>query len=150
MIDNYSDLKETVEPDVFDQWEKVDAEIYAFTDLGANVAINDEYIGLAYGNQMFDDYKLGQKLDAYIQRVRDDGKIDVSFHPKQGQLVFLTAENILKHLEATGGESSLNDKSSPEDIKSTFKVSKKVFKQAIGRLYKHRKIVISDKGISLL
>jgi hypothetical protein len=35
-------------------------------------------------------------------------------------------------------------------IYDTFAVSKKVFKQAIGGLYKQRKILIEDKGIRLL
>jgi len=43
----------------------------------------------------------------------------------------------------------LGDKSSPEEIKHEFKVSKKVFKQAIGSLYKQRKIKISEAGIEL-
>jgi uncharacterized protein len=150
MRDKYENLKETVEPNVFTQWQKVEVEIIAFTDLGVNVAINDEYIGLAYGNQMYDDYQEGQKLDAYIRLVREDGKIDVSFQPKQGQLVLVTADKVLAHLKEIGGKSWLNDKSSPEEIRNMFQVSKKVFKQAIGNLYKQRKIMISDKGISLV
>jgi superfamily II DNA/RNA helicase len=47
-------------------------------------------------------------------------------------------------------KSGLNDKSSPEDIKNEFQISKKVFKQAIGRLYKQHKIKITDKGIELV
>jgi uncharacterized protein len=150
MSDKYSNLKETADSSVFSQWQKVDAEIISFTDLGAKVAINEEYTGLAYGNQMFDDYQVGQKLDAYIRLVRDDGKIDISFQTKQGHLVFLTADKILKHLLANDGKSLLNDKSSPEDIKNSFKVSKTVFKQAIGRLYRQHKIIITDEGISLV
>ena len=43
-----------------------------------------------------------------------------------------------------------NDKSSPDAIKDEFQISKTVFKQAIGRLYKQRKIKITDKGIELV
>jgi hypothetical protein len=49
-----------------------------------------------------------------------------------------------------GGKSEFGDKSSPEDIKREFKVSKKVFKQAIGGLYKQGKIKITDEGIELV
>jgi uncharacterized protein len=150
MKDKYAHLKEIVAPGVFAPWQKVEAEIYAFTDLGAKVAINDEYTGLVYENQMYDDYQKGQKLDAYIRLVREDGKIDVSFQPKQGQLIFLTAEKIMKHLKAAGGRSCFSDKSSPEDIKNIFQVSKTIFKQAIGSLYRQHKIMIKDKGISLI
>lgn len=150
MKKNYKHLKETVEAGVFTQWQEVDVEIYAFTDLGAKVAINDEYTGLVYGNQIYEEYREGQKLKAYIKFVREDGKIDVSFQPEQGIHVFSTSDKILEHLKAAGGKSEFNDKSSPEDIKKEFQVSKKVFKQAIGNLYKQHIIKITDTGIELI
>lgn len=150
MKDNYEHLKETVGPGVFTRWQEVDVEIYAFTDLGIKVAINDEYTGLVYRNQVYDKYQEGQKLKAYIQCVREDGKIDVSLQPNQGMHVYSTTDKILEHLKAAGGKSWFNDKSSPEDIKNEFQASKKVFKQAIGSLYKQGKIKITDKGIELV
>jgi len=150
MKNSYEQLKETVEPGVFTQWQEVDVEIYAFTDLGVKVAINDEYTGLVYGNQVYGDYQAGQKFKAYIKFVREDGKIDVSLQPKQGRHVFSTTDKIMEHLKATGGKTGFNDESSPEDIQNEFQVSKKVFKQAIGRLYKQHKIKITDKGIELV
>ncbi len=150
MKNNYELLKEIVEPGVFTQWQEVDVEIYAFTDLGVKVAINEEYTGLVYGSQMYDDYHEGQRLKAYIKLVREDGKIDISLQPKKGSHVFSTTDKILEHLKAAGGKSGLNDKSSPEDIKNEFHVSKKVFKQAIGRLYKQHTIKITDAGIELV
>ncbi|MBN4053655.1 hypothetical protein JYT97_02100 [Haliea sp. AH-315-K21] len=150
MRDDYKFLKETVEPGVFVEWQEVDVEIYTFTELGMKVVINDEYIGLVYGNQVYDDYQKGQELKAYIQFVREDGKIDVSLQPKKGRHVLSTTGKIIEHLKAAGGKSGFNDKSSPEDIEDAFQVSKKVFKQAIGSLYKQRKIKISDKGIELV
>ena len=150
MKNNDEHLKETVSPGIFTVWQEVDVEIYAFVDQGIRVVINDEYIGLVYENEVYDEYHEGQKLKAYIKLVREDGKIDVSFQPKKGELVFLTADKILAYLKTVGGESSFNDKSAPEDIRNEFQVSKKVFKQAIGKLYKKGKIKITDEGIELL
>ena len=150
MTTNYEHLKETVEPGVFTQCQEVDVEIYAFTDLGIKVAINDEYTGLVYRNQVYDEYQEGQKLKGYIKFVREDGKIDVSLQPNQGAHVYSTTDKILEHLKAAGGKSRFNDKSSPEDIKNEFQVSKKVFKQAIGSLYKQGKIKITDRGIEFV
>ena len=73
MKNNYEYLIETVEPDEFTRWEEVDLEVYAFTDLGMKVAINDEYTGLVYSNQVYDEYQEGQKLKGYITGVREDG-----------------------------------------------------------------------------
>tara|TARA_R110001592_G_scaffold362770_1_gene678151 strand:+ start:933 stop:1388 length:456 start_codon:yes stop_codon:yes gene_type:complete len=150
MRDNYKYLKETVAPGVFTEWQEIDVEIDAFTELGIKVIINDEYIGLVYGNQVYEKYKKGQELKAYIQLVREDGKIDVSLHPKKGKHVFSTTEKIMDYLKAAGGKSGFNDKSSPEDIEHAFQVSKKVFKHAIGSLYKQGKIKILDNGIELV
>jgi len=111
MKKNYEHLKATVGPGVFTQWQEVDVEIYALTDLGAKVAINNEYTGLVYGNQIYDDYQEGQKLKAYIKFVRKDGKIDVSLQPEQGRHIFLTTDKILEHLKASGGKCEFNDES---------------------------------------
>ena len=144
-----SNFKETVSPGKFSEWQEVDVEIQSFVNLGIRVIINDEYIGLVYKNDIYGNYRVGQKLKAYIKSVREDGKIDVSFRPWQGKHVSLTTDKILEHLHRVGGKSKFNDKSSPEAIRKEFRISKKVFKQAIGKLYKEGKIKISDEGIEL-
>jgi predicted RNA-binding protein (virulence factor B family) len=96
------------------------------------VAIEDEYIGLAYKNEIYQDYDKGQKVTAYIKAIRDDGKIDISFQPYQGKHVRWTKDVILAHLAENGGKSEFNDKSSPVDIRRVFQMSKKVFKQSMG------------------
>ena len=85
MRDNYKFLKEMVEPGVFAEWQEIDVKVDAFTDLGIKVVINNEYIGLVYGNQVYEEYQEGQELKAYIKLVREDGKIDVSFQPKKNR-----------------------------------------------------------------
>ncbi len=150
MKHNFEHLIEHVDSDEFFRWEEVDLEVYAFTDLGIQVAINNEYAGLVYRNQVYDQYEEGQKLKGYITGIREDGRIDVSLQPDKGRHVHSTFDVILDHLKSVGGKSGFGDKSSPEDIKREFKVSKKVFKQAIGGLYKQGKIKITDDGIELV
>ena len=147
---NFEHLIEHVDPDEFARWEEVDLEIYAFTDLGFKVAINDQYTGLVYNNQVYEKYEEGQKIKGYITGVREDGRIDVSLQPDKGRHVHSTFDKILKHLKDSGGKSKFGDKSSPEDIRSEFQISKKVFKQAIGGLYKQGKIIITKEGIELV
>ena len=145
MKNNDEYLIEHVDPDEFARWEEVDLEINAFTDLGFKVTINDKY-----NNQVYEKYEEGQKLKGYIMGVREDGRIDVSLQPDKGRHVHSTTDKILNHLKAAGGKSGFGDKSSPEDIKNEFQVSKKVFKQAIGGLYKQAKIKITVDGIELV
>ena len=45
---------------------------------------------------------------------------------------------------------SLNDKSYPNEIKEQLGMSKKIFKKAIGGLYKEKVIRIEDDGIYLI
>jgi len=96
MENNYDYLIEHVDPDEFARWEEVDLEIYAFTDLGFKVAINDQYTGLVYNNQVYEKYEEGQKLKGYITGVREDGRIDVSLQPDKGRHVHSTFDKILK------------------------------------------------------
>jgi hypothetical protein len=44
---------------------------------------------------------------------------------------------------------AITDNSPPEEIYSLFRVSKKVFKKAVGALYKKRLITIDTNGIKL-
>jgi uncharacterized protein len=56
---------------------------------------------------------------------------------------------ILTALQAAGGHLLLHDDSSPEEIRAAFGISKKAFKQAIGTLYRSRRILIEPTGIRL-
>jgi predicted RNA-binding protein (virulence factor B family) len=150
MTPNFQKLKETVAPDFFTPWQEIEAEILTYTDLGINVAINNEYIGLVYKNEIFGEYPIGTKLTAYIKAIREDGRIDISFQPNQGKHIFLTADKILAYLKANGGKSKFNDKSAPESIREAFQISKIVFKRALSVLYKQGKIIITDQGIELV
>ena len=44
----------------------------------------------------------------------------------------------------------LSDHSSPEEIREQLGMSKKTFKQAIGKLYRWKKIIIKDDSIELI
>ena len=57
---------------------------------------------------------------------------------------------IVQALELGGGRLAFDDDSSPAAIRETFGVSKKAFKQALGKLYKTRRIRFQKPGIQLL
>jgi len=105
---------------------------------------------LLYQNELFQALKRGQKLDGYIKQIREDGKIDLILNqPGYGKMLSLT-DNILLKLKENNGTLMLSDKSPPEAIYAAFGVSKKVFKQAIGALYKKQLISIDKNGIKLV
>lgn len=149
MDKDYLHLKQEADKGTFKEGQEVEAVVYAFTDLGVKVAINDTHSGLAYKNEIFDTLYIGQKLKAFIKCIREDGKIDVTLRPREGKEVLEVTEKILILLKESGGRLPFNDKSSPDAIKEHFQTSKKVFKKAIGVLYKQRKIKITDSGIEI-
>ena len=60
------------------------------------------------------------------------------------------SEELLRYLKENGEHCDLGDKSPAEDIAQRFGVSKKVYKKAVGDLYRRRLITISDEGITLV
>ncbi len=122
------------------------------TELGLKAVINHRSWGLLYGNELFRDLRKGQQVTGYIKRIRADDKIDLTLE-KPGfsrNRLDSVGEQIVERLRAGGGELPLTDKSPPEEIYATFGVSKKVFKQALGALYKQRRITLHDDGIRLV
>lgn len=129
--------------------EPVNILPYHTSELGVNVIVENRYSGLVFHNETHRELNLGQTTQGYIKAIRSDGKLDISLRPPGRAATLSTAEIILKTLEAADGRLALSDKSSPEEIQAKFGVSKKVFKQALGSLYKDRRITITDQGITL-
>ena len=131
--------------------DEVDLIISHITDIGINVIINQIHKGLVYNDEVYDDsIRTGDRMIGYIKNVREDGKIDVSLQKLGYQNIEPNSELILDELRASKGFLRLNDNSSPEDIKTVLKMSKKTFKKAIGLLYKEKLIEIKDDGIYLV
>jgi predicted RNA-binding protein (virulence factor B family) len=130
--------------------QKVSLIIADKTELGVKAIINHTHWGMLYQNELFQPVRRGQKVNGYIKQIREDGKIDLILQePGYGKVVSLT-DKILIKLNKNNGVLMLSDKSPPEEIYATFGVSKKVFKQAIGALYKKQLISIDKNGIKLV
>ena len=143
-------ISDTAEEDL-SEGLAVDLLIADKTDMGVKAIINHSYWGMLYANELFQPVSKGQKLTGYIKHIRDDLKIDLSLQ-LQGYVkkVLPLTDSILNALKANNGVLMLSDKSPPETIYAMFGVSKKVFKQAIGALYKQQKISIEKTEIRLL
>ncbi|MFU8788962.1 MAG: S1 RNA-binding domain-containing protein [Methylobacter sp.] len=134
----------------FEVGQKVSLMIAGTSDLGIKAIINNSHWGMLYQNELYQPVRKGQKLDGYIKQIREDQKIDLSLQqPGYGKVVSLT-DSIIAKLKANNGELMLSDKSPPEAIYAAFGVSKKVFKQAIGALYKQQLITMDKSGIKLV
>ena len=127
--------------------DKVEGLVWQKTDLGFKVIVDNKFGGLLYDHQLFRELHTGDRLTMYVQQVREDGKIDLMLQPVGQQAAREFSDVLLEHLRNNGGRTVLGDKSPAEEIYAVFGVSKKVFKKAVGDLYKRRLITISDEGL---
>ena len=131
--------------------EEVAIVIGAFTQNGIRAYIDGAHPALLYKNEVFTKVRQGQKMTAYIKNIREDGRLDLSLqNPRYKDRLEKDALFVLHQLQnADEGFLPFNDRTAPEQIKYHFKMSKRAFKQAIGSLYRSRKIEILPHGIAL-
>ena len=129
---------------------EVDILVWQKTDLGFKVIVNNKFQGLIFENQIFQPLHSGMKLKAYVDHVRQDGKIDIVLQQTGRQQTLDFAETLLRYLYENDGFCNLGDKSPAELIYDRFQVSKKAYKKAVGDLYKRRLITIEPDGIRLV
>ncbi|MEA1968415.1 MAG: S1-like domain-containing RNA-binding protein [Thermodesulfobacteriota bacterium] len=130
--------------------EKVDLLISGVSNLGFTAVIDKRFCGMLYRNETYGELAVGDKIEGFISRIREDGKIDLILKQPGYGSVADSSVRIVELLEKSHGFIACNDKSSPEKISELFSMSKKEFKRTIGGLYKKRVIEINDKGIRLL
>ncbi|MCC6353209.1 MAG: GntR family transcriptional regulator [Verrucomicrobiae bacterium] len=129
--------------------QPVDAIVARETPLGYVAIVDRSHLGLLYRANLGSPLAIGQQLRAYVDAVRDDGKIDLKADPSGYARVGSLADKILDALATQGGRLNLDDASDPADIRATFGCSKKAFKQALGALLKKRAIEFTAPGIRL-
>mmetsp|Transcript_5794 Transcript_5794/g.8411 ORF Transcript_5794/g.8411 Transcript_5794/m.8411 type:complete len:264 (-) Transcript_5794:254-1045(-) len=99
------------------------------------------------------DVVSGEILPAYVEEIRDDGKLHISLRPVGGKAKTDDVRGrILEKLEfSPDGILPIGDKSKPEEIALEFPgISKSVFKKAVSALYKQGRVQPGPKSISLL
>lgn len=117
---------------------------------GAYVAVDNKYSALVPKKELHRELKPGDEIEARVLEVKEDGKLDLSLRQKAYVQMDADSALILDKLKQAGGSLPYQDKSSADEIKEEFNLSKAAFKRAIGRLYKERVIVIEKDGIRLV
>lgn len=131
-------------------YEEVNILVTHLTDKGANVIVNGQHKGLIYLEDIFEDIRTGDRMKAFIKKIREDNKIDLVLQTPGYRSIEPNANFILEELKAAGGFLALHDKSDPVSIKNEMGMSKKSFKKAIGTLYKDKQIILKEDGIELI
>ncbi len=128
--------------------DKVTGRVYEINEnLGAFVAVDNQYYGLIPAREMFGQIHEGDVVEARVTKVRDDGKLDLSPREKACLQMDTDSQAVMKAIDERGGVLPFNDKASPEVIKDEFHISKNAFKRAVGHLLKEGRIRITEKTI---
>jgi predicted RNA-binding protein (virulence factor B family) len=138
------------ESDGIKKSQEVSIIVAGRTDLGFKVIVNNEFWGMVFTDQVFKPLFIGQKLQAYVAKVREDGKLDIRLSKPGVAGSSELSDVIYEKLVSENGVIHLGDKSDPVAIKKMFGCSKANFKRAIGHLFKEGKIDLAATKISLI
>ena len=137
-------------PPDYTEGQQVKLIIESETPLGYKAIINGAHTGLLYRGEISSPLFIGDTMDGFIRTVRADGKIDLGLDPAGHRRIGPLSDQILAALKTAGGRLPYHDGSSPDEIRAALGMSKKAFKQAIGTLFRERRIVIEPDGIRLV
>jgi predicted RNA-binding protein (virulence factor B family) len=134
----------------------VDLTVWRRSDIGYVVIINNRHTGILHFNEVFRTIDIGDRFPGFIKNITPADhsssghqEIDVVAGKPGYERTEDASAKILRLLRENKGRLPYHDKSDPESIYQYFGMSKKTFKMATGRLYKEKKILISDTGIQL-
>lgn len=116
-------------------------------DFGVFVIIEKRFVGLLPASEP-NDLARGEAARFRVASILDDGKIELSLRGHAHEEVDADAERILARLSRPGAP-RIGDRSSPEEIRAVFGLSKKAFKRAVGRLLSERAVTIDERGFLL-
>ncbi len=130
--------------------QQVNLLIVSETREGFQAIVDNTHLGQLYKSQLASPLEIGARLKGFVREVHASGKIDLRLDAAGYQRVEPLTKLIITALNMNGGKLAFDDDSSPDTIRQNFGVSKKAFKQALGKLYKTRRIAFSKPGIQLL
>ena len=129
----------------------LDAIVLAKTPLGFKVVADNQYEGMLFTNEIFEDIRIGDRKKVYIKNVRKDFKLDLSLQPIGKKAKIGEAEGIIiQLLKEAEGTLPFTYKSDAEEIKKVFGMSKKNFKRTLTELIESKQIELLDNSIVLL
>ncbi len=137
-------------PPLYRPNDQVSLLIADATPLGYPAIVDEQHFGLLFRDKITTPLQVGQRLKGFVRQVRPNGQIDLSLDAAGYGRVTSLSDAILQTLRESGGRFAFDDDSSPEAIRQRFGVSKKAFKQALGKLYKARRIQFLNPGVELI
>jgi predicted RNA-binding protein (virulence factor B family) len=138
------------QPENLNFGEKVEVIVWKEHPLGLQVLIDEEYLGMLYKNQIYKALFPGDKTSAYVNQIRDDGRVDLLLQAPGYEVVDEATKTVLLKLQqAENGVLPYSDKTASDIIQREFNMSKKTFKKVIGGLYRRNLIDLKPTMILL-
>ncbi|WP_437672643.1 CvfB family protein [Sorangium sp. So ce131] len=129
----------------FDLDEWVEGEAWRKDpEIGVFVIVERRFVGLLPASEPH-ALSRGEAARFRVTSVLPDGKIELSLRGHAHEELENDAQVILARLSAPGAP-RVGDRSSPEEIRAIFGLSKKAFKRAAGRLLKQRAVTVDGEG----
>lgn len=132
------------------QGDQVSILIASESEIGFRSIINNRHWGMIYKNQIFTPIRRGDRLKAYVRRITEENRIDLSLQQQGYREVQSSAERLRELIRANGGFLPLDDNSSPEAVQQRTQMSKKLFKRSLGVLLKAGEIAFLEGGTKLI
>lgn len=128
----------------------LEAIVLAKTPLGYKVVADNQYEGMLFTNEIFEEIRIGDRKKVYVKNVRKDFKLDFSLQPLGKQANIDEGEGtVLQLLKESDGELPFTYKSDAEEIKKVFGMSKKNFKRTLTALIERKEIALLEDTIKL-
>ncbi len=128
----------------------VKARAYRLLPVGSfMLSVPDNHRIFIHNTEQLSEPRLGQEVDVRIIDVHEDGTMNGSMLPRKEERLGDDADIVLNYLNEVGGRMPFSDKSSPDEIKEMFSMSKASFKRALGKLMKEGRIEQSDGWTTL-
>jgi len=118
---------------------------------GYKVIVDNKYEAVILSEDMEDKiFRIGMKFNGIVRAIKEDGSILIKFKQRQSKKRSNISEHIYKIIQKNNGEINCGLKSSPEEIKSIFNLSKKSFKTSVLSLVQDGDIEITDDIINII
>lgn len=113
-------------------------------EIGLFVIVERRFLALLPSSEPH-PLKRGEATRFRVSSCFDDGKFELSLRAHAHEQLTDDAEKVLRVVTARPSL-RCGDRSSPEEIRQTFGLSKKAFKRAVGTLLKRQAVVLDDDG----
>lgn len=130
--------------------ENVEGIVYQVNpNYGVFVAVDGKYHGMIPKKNVHGDFRVGERVQARVVQVREDGKLELSMRERVEFQIAKDAAVVMEVLESYDGVLPFTEKASPLVIERELNMSKAAFKRAVGHLLKTKKITIEQGKIRI-